>query len=206
MSELDPGVYRRRRLTALGALIVLIVAIWGIPQLFAGSGQEVLPTPEETQTAEPTVTAITDCAPGVVSVTAQVGTLISEEGAEPEWGTLNSFGPSTDVYIWYEITNNGLVDCNFNAGQRVTFFTISSGEQIYWSSRDCDRTGLQDLELTLKANETISSEPGLWEKVYSSENGCGADGNPPVPTGGATFKVKAEVNGVISEDQRFILN
>lgn len=207
MSQLDPSVYRRRRLSALAALIVVIVAIWGIPQLFAGSGQEVLPV-EETQSAEPSPAEITECAPGVVSVEAKIGRLVSqnEAGTEMEWETLNSFGSDTDAYLWYELTNNGLVDCVFNVGARVTFFTITSGEQTFWSSRDCDRAGLTDSYYTMKPNETVSSEPSLWEKSYSSENGCNASGNSLVPTGGATFRVKAEVNGVISEDTRFILN
>lgn len=207
MSQLDPSVYRKRRLTALGVLVILIVAIWGIPQLFANTGQEALPVPEETATVDATPVEVTDCAPGVVSVVAKIGNVLSDDGAgNQELESLNSFSPSATPYIWYEITNNGLVDCNFNVGARVTFFTISSGEQIYWTSRDCDRTGLQDLVVTLESNSPMISVASPWDKVYSSENGCNADGNSPVPTGGATFKVKAEVNGVISEDQRFILN
>lgn len=186
---------------------MLIVGIWGVPQLFANNGQEALPVAEETQTVDPTPVEITDCAPGVVSVVARIGQVLSDDGAGgQELESLNSFGPSATPYIWYEITNNGLVDCNFNVGARVTFFTISSGEQIYWSSRDCDRAGLEDLEVTLRSNSPMISVASPWDKVYSSENGCNADGNSPVPTGGATFKIKVEVNGVISEDQRFILN
>jgi hypothetical protein len=45
-----------------------------------------------------------------------------------------------------------------------------------------------------------------WEKSYSSENGCNPSGNDLVPTAGATYKIKVEVNGVISEEKRFILN
>lgn len=207
MSQLDPSVYRRRRLTALGVLVILIVAIWGVPQLFANQGQEVLPTAEETQTDEPTAEALTDCAPGVVTVEAMIGTLLSQDDqGVQELESLNSFVPNANIYIWYEIKNNGLVDCKFNVGPRVTFFTISSGDQVYWSSRDCDRAGLGDLFITLQSNETMVSVAGPWDAVYSSPAGCNADGNSPVPTNGATFKIKAEVNGVISDDKRFILN
>ena len=207
MSQLDPGVYRRRRLTALGALVVLIVAIWGIPQLFAGGGQEVLPTAEETATAEPTATAATTCAPGVVSVEAMIGTVAGEnEDGSPILEEINNFKAGADIYMWYVVENNGLVDCLFNVGPRATFFTISSGEQVYWTSRECDREGLNDGDLLLVPNTPVESEPSAWDKVYSSSNGCNAEGNSPVPTGGATFKIKAEVNGVISDDKRFILN
>lgn len=208
MSQVDPSIYRKRRLAALGALAVLIVAIWGIPQLFASSGQEVLPAAEETQSAEPTETAaLTACAPGVVVVEAMIGKLVSDDGQGNQvMEEFNNFAASAEPYIWYEITNNGLVDCEFNVGPRVTFFTISSGEQVYWTSRECDREGLEDITYVLKANEPVQSIASAWEKSYSSSNGCSLEGNSLVPTGGATFKIKAEVNGVISDDKRFILN
>jgi len=208
MSQLDPSIYRKRRLAALGALVVLVVAIWGIPQLFASSGQDVLPAEEETQTEEPTATAeLATCAPGVVTVEAMIGKLVSDDGAGNQvMEEINNFSATAEPYIWYEITNNGLVDCEFNVGARVTFFTISSGEQIYWTSRECDREGLEDLNYVLQANEPVQSIASAWDKSYSSSNGCSAEGNALVPTGGATFKIKAEVNGVISEEKRFILN
>jgi hypothetical protein len=42
--------------------------------------------------------------------------------------------------------------------------------------------------------------------VRSSGEGCG-EGQPAVPTAGASFFIKAEVNGVISQNsQQFLLN
>jgi hypothetical protein len=108
--------------------------------------------------------------------------------------------------IWYSIVNTGLEDCKFNVGLRGTFFTITSGDQTYWSSKQCSRDGLTDSDVVLPANQAFSAQKGPWEKVYSSETGCGADTNDVVPTGGATYKIKVEVNGVISEEKTFILN
>lgn len=203
MANLDPVIIRRRRVGALVVLALLVTLIWGIPQLFANSGQEVL-EPEPTTTEEAISTEITDCAPGVVKVEAMIGKYDAESGVTE---TLNSFAGESEPYVWYEVTNTGLVDCRFNVGSRVTFFTITSGEQTYYSSRDCDRTNDKDLTVLLQANVPERSEPSIWDRTYSSSEGCSAaDGMQKVPTNGATYKIKAEVNGVISEEARFILN
>ena len=202
----DPGVYRKRRLGALAVLVALIAGIWGVPQLLANTGQEALATPEVTETEEVIPAEITNCAPGVVSVEVMIGKLVSSDGENQVVETFNSFASGTDPDIWYEITNNGLVDCKFNVGSRVTFFTITSGEQTYWSSRDCDRSNDTDRYVTLESNAPEEAAASPWEKSYSSENGCSAGANDLVPTSGATYKIKVEVNGVISEEKRFILN
>jgi hypothetical protein len=202
----DESVYRKRRIGALAVLAALVAGIWGIPQLFANTGQEVLPTPEVTETEDAAPAELTNCAPGVVSVEVMIGKLISSDGESQVVETFNSFAPETNPDVWYEITNNGLVDCKFNVGSRVTFFTITSGEQTYWSSRDCDRSNDTDRYVTLPSNSAEEAAASPWEKSYSSENGCSASANDLVPTGGATYKIKVEVNGVISEEKRFILN
>ena len=203
MAQLDPVIIRRRRLAALGILAILVVAIWLASQFAVGQGQaQVDAAPQETEVG--IVAEITDCAPGVVSLTAMIGTF--DEATEAS-ETLNNFAAGVVPYLWYEVTNTGLVDCRFNVGSRVTFFTITSGEQTYYSSRDCDRSESNDLTVLLQANAPLKAEPSAWDRVYSSSEGCSAaQGLQAVPGGGATYKLKAELNGVISEDVRFILN
>jgi hypothetical protein len=187
----------------LGILAVLVIAIWLVSQLVIGQGQaQVDAAPEETEVA---VSAeITDCAPGVVSLSAMIGTFDQTTQVSE---TINNFSSDAIPYLWYEVTNTGLVDCRFNVGSRVTFFTITSGEQTYYSSRDCDRSDSKDLTVLLQANVPLKAEPSAWDRVYSSSEGCSAaQGMQSVPGGGATYKLKAELNGVISEDVRFILN
>ena len=203
MAQLDPVIIRRRRLAALGILAILVVAIWLASQFAVGQGQaQVDAAPQETEVG--IAAEITDCAPGVVSLTAMIGTFDEATKANE---TLNNFAEGVVPYLWYEVTNTGLVDCRFNVGSRVTFFTITSGEQTYYSSRDCDRSESKDLTVLLQANVALKAEPSAWDRVYSSSEGCSsAQGLQAVPGGGATYKLKAELNGVISEDVRFILN
>jgi hypothetical protein len=108
--------------------------------------------------------------------------------------------------IWYTITNTGPVDCNFNVGSRVTFFTITSGNETYWSSKDCDREQDVDQVVRLISNTPVDAPKGIWERVRSSGEGCGAD-QQPVPGGGASYFLKVEVNGEYSQNSvQFLLN
>jgi hypothetical protein len=195
-------IYARRRGVLLLALLIL--GIWGwisIANPFGSAAPTtVTPATSESATVSAEATAPGDapvCQPGVVQVEVMIGN---------ETETLNTFSSDQTPMIWYSIVNTGLEDCKFNVGLRGTFFTITSGDQTYWSSKQCSRDGLTDSEVVLPANQAFSAQKGPWDKVYSSETGCSAETNDAVPTGGATYKIKVEVNGVISEEKTFILN
>lgn len=195
-------LYARRRSVALLALVVIGVWAWiSIANPF-GSPQPEMTTSTSTESATVSASAapgseVPVCQPGVVQIEAMIG---------DEKDTLNTFSADQTPLIWYSIVNTGLEDCRFNVGLRGTFFTITSGDQTYWSSKQCDRDGLTDSDVVLPSNQAVSAQRSPWDKVYSSENGCNAESNDPVPTGGATYKIKVEVNGVISEEKSFILN
>jgi len=65
---------------------------------------------------------------------------------------------------------------------------------------------LQDSMVVLKSGETLEAIASEWERSYSSANGCGLEGNDAVPADGATYKIRVEVGGVLSEEKRFVLN
>lgn len=196
-------IFRRRRALAVIALALLVSLIWGIPQLFRGPASDVL-VPDDS--AQP-IGNVAECAPGVVTIEVMIGRIIetAADGTQNK-ETLNSFGVETLPALWYKITNNSQSDCSFNVGPRVTFFTISSGDQTFWSSKDCNREGLEDAIVNLAAGQTLEARASEWERSYSSQNGCNLEGNDAVPAAGATYKVRVEVNGVLSEEKRFILN
>jgi hypothetical protein len=196
-------IFRRRRALAVIALALLVSLIWGIPQLVRGPASDVL-VPDDS--AQP-IGNVAECAPGVVAIEVMIGRIIetAADGTQNK-ETLNSFGVETLPALWYKITNNSQSDCSFNVGPRVTFFTISSGDQTFWSSKDCNREGLEDAIVNLAAGQTLEAKASEWERSYSSQNGCNLEGNDAVPAAGATYKVRVEVNGVLSEEKRFILN
>ena len=115
-----------------------------------------------------------------------------------------SFAAGVNPYLWFTLTNTGTVACKFNGGPRVTFFTIKSGDEQIWSSRDCDRTGLVDKWVTLKPNTTFVWAANDWRRVHSSSTGCGDGQDPALP---GAYALTAEVNGVISGNyEQFLIN
>lgn len=200
---LSPAVYRRRRIATALVLALLVGLIWaGVNAVgsWLGASQtpEPAPLPEGLNESSVVVEAGEPCPPGTVSVMAQVG---DSTGA-----LMNRFSADQTPHIWFTLTNTNSVDCTFNVGAKVQYFTIKSGDQQIWTSRQCSREDLTDNELLLTAAQTISSQASAWEKVFSSPTGCGDD-QAPVVTGGASYHVEAEVNGELSNnDQQFVLD
>ena len=198
MSQADANVYKRRRLVALVVFVALVATVFAATQLFTNPNPTAEPEVVETATAEPTSAEVTNCQPGVVEVEAFIGRGENHEA-------LINIPEGEPVFLWYEITNTGLVDCIFDVGTYATFFTITSGEQVFYSSRDCDREGDSKFSKILKPNLVEKSEPGQWLKVYSSSDFQCTENNRPAPKGGAQYEVKVEVSGVVSEKKLFYL-
>jgi hypothetical protein len=194
MSETPSSVFWIRRAVVLVALFLILGLVgFGISALFnATSNAE---TQEETPTAEteaaPEELEISECLPGTVVVTAEIGDASGEVDFD--------FNPTELPHMWYTITNNSGVDCKFNVGSAVTFFEVTSGNELIWTSRDCDRSSDTNEIGVLKAGATLASPPMPWEKVRSSDTGCGA-GQTDVITGGASYFLSVEVNGVLSKE------
>lgn len=196
MAPTQKQIYARRRALALLVLLILIL-VWAFNSFGSNQGAQPTSTPTLDSITASANTQVADCQAGVVQIKAMIG---------DETGTKTSFGSGDQPLIWYSITNTGLEECNFNVGSRVTFFTITSGGETYWSSKDCDRSADSDQVIRLASNQTIEAQKGVWERVRSGTEGCGA-GLDPVPAGGASYFLKVEVNGVYSEDPvQFILN
>ncbi|MFM2385043.1 MAG: hypothetical protein RL166_917 [Actinomycetota bacterium] len=172
-----PHIIRRRR---IALLVVLALLVWGI---WAGVSAVIGLFTGGSKTA--TVSA---CEAGVVSVTAYAG-----DGEKHQ----DTFPNGVKPYIWFTLVNNGKVACKFNAGPAVQFFRIKTGDQVIWTSEQCDRTGLKDAEVVLQPGKPQSSPPGQWFRVYSSGGGCG-EGQAPAFVG--TYTLTAEVNKVVSSN------
>jgi len=202
-NKLAPEIYRRRRIATLVILALLAALIWaGVNAvsswLATPAPEQEIELPEGMAGSSVVVEPGQPCPAGTVVVEAQVG---------DSSGTNNlTFGSADTPHIWFTLTNTNSVDCTFNAGSKVQYFTILSGSEQIWSSKQCDRSALEDSQLLLVAGATISSPPLPWEKVFSSATGCGVD-QAPVITGGASYHLRVEVNGELSANkQQFVLN
>ena len=199
----SPEVFRRRRIAALIALLVVVGLIWAgvsaISSWLGGSSTgSDLELPNGMAESSVVVESGQPCPPGTVVVEARVGSSSGE--------VQDAFDSTETPHVWFSLTNTNSVDCTFNAGAKAQFFTIQSGDEVIWKSAQCSRDELADSNIILPFGESIESEPSAWEKVFSSDSGCGAD-QPPVVTDGASYHLKVEVSGELSTNsQQFILN
>jgi hypothetical protein len=198
-----PEVFRRRRIAALIVLLVFIGLIWaGVSAISSWLGGSTssndVVLPDGMAESSVVVESGEPCPPGTVVVEARVGSSSGE--------TQDAFASNEIPHIWFSLTNTNTVDCTFNAGAKAQFFTIQSGEEDIWKSAQCNRDDLADGDIILPFGETMESTPSPWEKVFSSDSGCGVD-QPPVITDGASYHLKVEVNGELSTNsQQFVLN
>ncbi len=191
--------WRRRLVVALGlvAVIVIIVLIIVRP----GSGT---PTAAPTATAStaspsaepepsPTASAVEGgpCDPTVVRVDALTDT--------------NSYAPDQTPQLSFTITNTGTVSCTFNVGTTQQAFTITSGADVYWSSKDCE-TGAVDAPVLLEPGTPVPSTPIAWNRTRSAPDTCDGE-RESVPAGGATYSLGVTVGAVESASKvSFLLN
>lgn len=198
----SPEVFRRRRIAAAIVLAVLVGLVWAgvsaISSWLGGSNTAEVQLPDGMAESSVVVESGEMCPPGTVVVEAQVGNSSGQN--------MSAFAADETPHVWFTLTNTNSVDCTFNAGSKAQFFTIQSGDQDIWSSAQCARDSLEDSNIILPSGETMSSSPSPWEKVFSSDSGCGAD-QAPVTTGGASYHLKVDVSGELStNDQQFVLN
>ena len=192
--RLPKHIYRRRQIGCLLLVAILVAVIWGIVSLASAlNSMGKSSDPKASISAASTAGAGEACAPGAVVVKPFVTDKTLTDARQ-------SFGPSETPYFGFSLTNTGVVDCTFNVGSAQQFYTVTSGAEIYWSSKDCDRSGTLDMMKVIKVGETLSSQPTSWDRVRSSTTGCNAaSGQAAVPAGGATFHLNVSVAGVLSE-------
>lgn len=197
-NQLPPEIYRRRRLLGLA---VLAIVIWLLTTVISGIGNAINGgnTSPTSAASAPAAVAGGECAPGSVTVTAQVGTAALDPKA--------AFAAGVNPNMWWSITNTTNVACKFNYVAAATYFTITSGAETIWTNKDCATfaTTGQDTVIDLLANETKQAPVVEWQRVRSSSStGCVADGNAAATAG--SYHLVATVSNVHSPDVQFLLN
>ena len=102
------------------------------------------PTPEATGTAKP-------CLPSAVRVETVTDADTYAAGQNPQ--------------VSIKLTNQGAVDCTLNVGTTTQIFTITSGNDVWWRSTDC-QSEPSDMIVTLAAGQTVASAaPLTWDRT-----------------------------------------
>ncbi|MFF2488930.1 hypothetical protein ACFVSU_21200 [Microbacterium sp. NPDC058062] len=218
------AVYRRRRLVLIVGLLVIAAVVWLlIAQPWAGAATTSSDEkPPAKNTAESLPVPSSQATTGGTDTGAVEGAVV--EGQTPTPGATPTAQPcvaseitvepvtSADTYAGEQqpqftitLTNNG-PDCTMNVGTSAQSFTVTSGDDIWWRSTDC-QSEPSDMIVLIAAGQTVSSATALsWDRTRSAVGTC-ADGNRPMaPGGGASYHLSVEIGGIPStEPKQFLL-
>ncbi len=196
-------VYRRRRLVVgLGLLAVILIIFLIVVRPGASVGEPgsssttVKGTSTDAPSQAPTMAAAADggaCNPANITVDALT------DAAE--------YGSDQLPKLSLSLTNTGSTSCVIDAGTAKQVFTISSGNDVWWTSTDC-QTGAADASVTLAAGATEkSSAPLTWDRTRSAKDTCESDSRESAPGEGASFYLSVTVDGIAAKSPTlFILN
>ncbi|HEY4268559.1 MAG TPA: hypothetical protein VGM94_10255 [Galbitalea sp.] len=182
--------WRRRLLVLLGVLVVILIIILLIVR--PGGSPKAAPsnTPKPASTTSSTP-AVTTCKPAALDVEAVTDAVTYAAGVEPK--------------LSLTITNNGAAACTFKVGTDVQEYTITSGTEKIWSSKDCQTNPVADT-VTLQPGTPVQSTPFPWDRTRSDPATCKSTTRPKVIANGASYHLGVTVNGVASAKSRqFIL-
>jgi hypothetical protein len=220
-------VYWRRRalvlavLAALVAIVVLIVVRPGAGAEAEGGGGLPAASTSAPATTAPDAGAATGTdgsgaaatteggAPGTVDAPADAS------GAVPACAAGNialaavtdadTYPAGANPQLSFTIQNTGAEACTINAGTSQQLYTITSGDETYWVSVDC-QTDPSDTPALLEPGVVVSSTPFGWDRTRSSPETCSATDRPQVPAAGASYHLNVQVAGITAPDSKqFIL-
>lgn len=189
----SPSVYWRRRLVVLlGLIAVVVIIVLIIVRPGSENAGQRTPSPSGT----PSNTAVTveegaACNPAAIRVTPVTDA--------------NSYAPGVTPMISMTITNVGAVACTFDVGTAAQTYSIVSGSDPIWNSRDCQQNA-ESFEMLLQPNTPVPTTPFPWDRTRSDPSTC-TSARPAVIAGGATYRLSVALGDVESEsDLPFILN
>jgi len=219
-----PGVYWRRRAMVIGVLLLIVVVVVLIvvgrggasadPGSSSASASASSAGPSSSPRATPSAAASPSGAPSAsasssssssASASAKDGSTCAKEQIElTPVVDKTSYGPTEDPKIAMSIKNTGSNSCHMDLGSSQQVLTISSGEEQYWSSKDC-QTGGTNQDVTIKAGQTLTTPAIAWDRTRSSTSTCDSS-RPSVTGGGASYHLEVAVGNIESKASvQFIL-
>ena len=211
-----PSVYWRRRALVLLGLVVAIVVVVLIVVRPGASGDEPGAAATSTPAADPAPAASTDATAPAADATPEPGSTdaTAVDGARCDATAVELvpvvdkqvFAPTELPQISMSVTNTGSSDCVINLGSGQQKLLVTSGEEQYWSSKDCQVNGT-DQDVTLTAGQTLTTPAIAWDRTRSSADTCDSTTRTPVTGGGATYRLSVSVGDITStETAPMILN
>lgn len=116
-----------------------------------------------------------------------------------------TYGPTEQPKISMSISNTGSNACHMDLGSSQQVLTITSGEETYWTSKDC-QTGGTNQDVTLKAGQTLTTPAISWDRTRSSTTTCDTS-RSSVTAGGASYHLDVSVGNIASTTSaQFVLS
>ncbi len=211
---LPPEIYWRRRLLAIGALIVaLALVIWLAMLLLRGGGNDKDPkaaaATSTSAAATGTATESSSAKPPAAGASAS-GTVNSTANGSPAQCPDQSLAVKSNVgaptyksgeqpVFTIVITNISTTACTRDMGSGLQQVWVQSldGQRRLWSNTDCDQGGPGDVR-TLNAGQQAAFT--LTWSATTSQPGCAGE-RVPVPAGG--YAVVAQFGSVRSAPETF---
>lgn len=179
-------VYWRRRLVVLLGLLAIVVIVvlilvqprGGTPTSSpSGSGSGPSPSPSSSASGE-----VIDCDPAKVTL-------------EPITDAA-SYDPGVNPQLSFGLKSTMTEPCLLAAGSDLQEFRITSGEELIWSSRDC-QTDPVAAEVVLQPGVPKQSTPIPWDRTRSSTDTCDV-AREPVVAGGASYHLSVVIGDIES--------
>lgn len=187
--------WRRRLIVGLGLLAVIVVIVLIVTRLNSGTPTATSTTPppsaSNSSTPNPTETAGGECDPTKITVDPITDADSYDAGQNPQ--------------LSFSLKSTMTAPCTFSAGSDVQEFRITSGDELIWSSKDCQTDPVAAV-ITLAPGVPKASSAIPWDRTRSSTDTCDA-AREQVVAGGASYHLEVIVGGVKSATtKQFLLN
>lgn len=186
-------VYWRRRIVVgivfLAVIIafVLIVARCssGDPAPTTGGSADSTPTPTPTATNGD----VAECDPAKVTLEAVTDAAGYDPGVNPQLSLV--------------VKSTATTPCTFEVGTDVQEFVITSGDEVIWSSTDCQVDPQPRVQL-LNPGVPVSSAAIPWDRTRSSPDTCDSP-RDPVTAEGASYHLSVRIGDLESQTTKQFL-
>lgn len=217
----SPAVYRRRRLVAGGALllvIALVVSGFALAGAFKGGSQQASSTDPSSPNPSSTAPATSQASPSADATPSASASATPSAAPSPTASatpTCNqnlvtvtastdkpSYGPGENPLLTLKVTNGGTVPCEVNIGTSQMEFLVTSGSDRIFSSKDCQASSEDLVKVIAPGASETANFP--WSRNRSTD-GCKAVAAAP-GGGGAYYIFTAKLGSRASPKAVFQLN
>lgn len=187
---------------AVAALVWLVIA-----QPWRSDGAAPSPTPISTMTAG-TPVPTSPAATGTPAPTAPAASVAPSPEALPVCAPpevtveavtdQTTYAADQNPQLSIRLRNESASDCSINVGTAAQSFTITSGDDVWWRSTDC-QTEPSDMIVTLAAGQEVTSAaPLTWDRTRSAVATCEDPNRQRAAGGGASYHLAVEIGGIRS--------